>query len=89
MNSFPNSFQPSTPPSVTPEIECTLYNPKASIKLPSNVTAQFSQGEKYSKKRPGYPGRFSDFLMRGGDNEFINYLKYILQGKCVQSVYEF
>ena len=29
------------------------------------------------------------FLMRGGDSEFINYLKYILQGKCVQSVYEF
>ena len=25
----------------------------------------------------------------GGDSEFINYLKYILQGKCVQSVYEF
>ena len=33
--------------------------------------------------------RLFDFLMRGGDSEFINYLKYILQGKCVQSVYEF
>ncbi len=29
------------------------------------------------------------FLMRGGDSEFINYLKYILQKKCVQNVYEF
>ena len=29
------------------------------------------------------------FLMRGGDSEFINYLKYMLQGKCVQNVYEF
>lgn len=34
------------------------------------------------------PGVF-DFLMRGGDSEFINYLKYMLQGKCVQNVYEF
>ena len=33
--------------------------------------------------------RAFQFLMRGGDSEFINYLKYILQGKCVQSVYEF
>ena len=32
---------------------------------------------------------FFDFLMRGGDSEFINYLKYILQKKCVQNVYEF
>ena len=30
-----------------------------------------------------------DFLMRGGDSEFINYLKYILQKKYVQNVYEF
>lgn len=44
---------------------------------------------RHAEKRPGYPGRFSDFLMRGGDSEFFNYLKYILQGKCVQSVYEF
>ena len=29
------------------------------------------------------------FSYEGGDSEFINYLKYILQGKCVQSVYEF
>ena len=29
------------------------------------------------------------FLMRGGDSEFINYLKYILQKKYVQNVYEF
>ena len=35
-----------------------------------------------------YLGLF-DFLMRGGDSEFINYLKYILQKKCVQNVYEF
>ena len=26
------------------------------------------------------------FLMRGGDSEFINYLKYILQVNCVHSV---
>ena len=32
---------------------------------------------------------FFDFLMRGGDSEFINYLKYILQKKYVQNVYEF
>ena len=35
-----------------------------------------------------YLGLF-DFLMRGGDSEFINYLKYILQKKYVQNVYEF
>lgn len=34
------------------------------------------------------PGAFR-FLMRGGDSEFINYLKYILQKKYVQNVYEF
>ena len=33
--------------------------------------------------------RAFQFLMRGGDSEFINYLKYILQKKCVQNVYEF
>ena len=32
---------------------------------------------------------FFNFLMRGGDSEFINYLKYILQKKYVQNVYEF
>ena len=31
---------------------------------------------------------FFDFL-GGGDSEFINYLKYILQKKYVQNVYEF
>ena len=28
------------------------------------------------------------FLMRGGDSEFINYLKYILQRKCVHFVFK-
>ena len=28
------------------------------------------------------------FLMRGGDSEFINYLKYILQGNCVHFVFK-
>ncbi len=28
------------------------------------------------------------FLMRGGDSEFINYLKYILQRKCVYFVFK-
>lgn len=27
------------------------------------------------------------FLMRGGDSELFNYLKYILQRKCVQNMY--
>ncbi len=41
-------------------------------------------------KNPRYNSLgFFDFLMRGGDSEFINYLKYILQKKCVQNVYEF
>ena len=32
--------------------------------------------------------RAFQFLMRGGDSEFINYLKYILQRKCVHFVFE-
>ena len=28
------------------------------------------------------------FLMRGGDSEFINYLTYILQRKCVHFVFK-
>ena len=36
-----------------------------------------------------YLGVFRFSYEGGGDSEFINYLKYILQKKCVQNVYEF
>ena len=40
----------------------------------------------HSKGAPAYTGAPSLFSYEGGDSEFINYLKYILPKKCVQSV---
>ena len=49
----------------------------------------FSQAQNLKSKSPRLLHlRLSDFLMRGGDSEFINYLKYILQRKCVYFVFK-